>query len=286
MGVRPIAVAICLLFTTTARAEELARDTVLGSADTIRGGEAPGLVAFTFDDGPRPGTTDKVIDALLEYDVPATFFVVGKRLKGKRAQPARDLVAKMIEHGFEVGNHSFSHPNLKALNARKNAWQLDETSKLIAAATGKSVGLFRAPFGAVGKATAAHAASRGLTIVDWSIDSLDWKKPKEARMRKAIVDGIFRENGGVVLMHDTKKLTAKSIRQILDDLEAGNCARLAAGEAAIVPVSIHYFLRDDDQPRTIPPEVEARTQRYRDALPARCDARAREQAPEQQVATP
>lgn len=270
------------MISSTARADEVETDPILGRADTIRGSEAPGLVAFTFDDGPRPGTTDKVIDALVDYDIPATFFVVGHRLKGKRAQPSRDLVARMVEAGFEIGNHSFSHPNLATLDTKKNAWQLDETSKLIATLTGKVVGLFRAPFGAVGKATAAHAAKRGLTIVDWSIDSTDWKKPKEERMRKAIVDGIFRENGGVVLMHDTKKLTARSIPQILDDLEAGNCARLAAGEAAIIPVSIHYFLRDGDQPRAVPTEVEARTQRYRDGLPSRCEARSKEQ----QVATP
>ena len=286
MGLRSIAVAICLVFVSVeaARAEEidLEPDPVLGGADTIKGGEAPGLVAFTFDDGPNPGTTDEVMDALVEFDVPATFFVVGRRLEGKRAEAARALVGRMVELGFEVGNHSYSHPNLRGLDAKKNAWQVDETSKLIAELTGKAVGLFRAPFGAVGKATTAHSRKRGLTIVDWSIDSLDWKKPKEAKMRKAIVDGIFRENGGVVLMHDTKKLTAKSVRRILDDLEAANCERLAAGEVAVIPVSIHYFLRDDDQPRAVPPEVEARTQRYREGLPARCEARSKEQ----QVATP
>ena len=282
MGLRWIAVAISLLVCAPVHAEDLAKDPVLGDSDKIGGGEAPGLVAFTFDDGPNPGTTDKVIDALLAYDVPATFFVVGRRLQGKKQQPSRDLVARMIEHGFEVGNHSFSHPNLAKIDAKKNAWQIDHTSKLIAELTGRAVGLFRAPFGSLGKATAAHVARRGMTVVEWSIDSLDWRNPKEPKMRKAIVDGIFRENGGVVLMHDTKKLTAGSIHQILDDLEARNCERVAGGEAAIIPVSIHYFLRDGDQPRAIPTEVEARTQRYRDGLAARCEARSTEQT----VATP
>lgn len=251
-----------------------AENAVLGGADVVEGDEAPGLVAFTFDDGPKVGTTDVVIDALLAYDVPATFFVVGKRLRGKRAQPARDLLARMIEHGFDVGNHSFSHPNLAQLDAKKNAAQIDRTNELIAELTGGPVGLFRAPFGALGKATRAHAASHKLTIVEWSIDSLDWRRPKADRMRKAVIEGIVRENGGVVLMHDTKKLTARTIAGILDDLEALNCERLAGGEAPIVPVSIHYFLRDGDRPRVVPPEVEARTQRYRESLPDRCAARA------------
>ena len=65
------------------------------------------------------------------------------------------------------------------------------------------------------------------------------------------------------------------IAGILDDLEAGNCARLAAGDAPVVPVSLHYFLRDADGPRPVPAEVAARTQRYVDGLPARCTARSK-----------
>jgi peptidoglycan/xylan/chitin deacetylase (PgdA/CDA1 family) len=248
-------------------------DPGLGGGDRIRGDEAPGLVAFTFDDGPKPGTTDRVIDALVAYDVPATFFVVGRRLRGKRAQPARDLIARMLAHDFEVGNHSFSHENLARLDAKGNAEQVDRASQAIGELTGRPVGLFRAPYGAVGKATAAHARKRRLTTVDWSIDSLDWKRPTAARMRQRVVERIFADDGGVVLLHDTKQVTADTIAQILDDLEAGNCARLAAGQAIVVPVSIHYFLRDRGTARAIPAAVEARTRRYREGLPARCRAR-------------
>lgn len=258
-----------------AEARALAADPVLGGARTIRGGEAPGMVAFTFDDGPRAGTTDKVIDALLAYDVPATFFVVGHRITGKRADDARALVARMVEHGFLVGNHTWSHPHLRALGDRRVAAEIDGTTAAIHGLTGAAVGLFRPPYGAHGKRSAAHATHRQLTSVLWSIDSSDWRKPRAARMRKAIVEAIFADDGGVVLMHDTKPLTAQTIAGILDDLEAGNCARLAAGDAPVVPVSLHYFLRDADGPRPVPAEVAARTQRYVDGLPARCTARSK-----------
>jgi peptidoglycan-N-acetylglucosamine deacetylase len=261
----------------SAAAAAATTDSVLGHSAPISGDEAPGMVAFTFDDGPKPGTTDAVIDALVAYDVPATFFVVGRRLVGKKAQASRDLVTRMVELGFDVGNHSYDHPNLRTIAAKKVASQVDRTNEVVARLIGKPVGLFRAPYGAHSKASHAHVAKRGMTVVDWSIDSTDWKRPKAAKMRKAIVDAIFRDNGGVVLMHDTKTLTATTIAGILDDVEARNCARLAAGEPIVVPTSLHYFLRDGKTARAVPDEVEARTQRYRDGLPARCEGRGGEQ---------
>jgi peptidoglycan/xylan/chitin deacetylase (PgdA/CDA1 family) len=251
-----------------------APDDGLGGAATIRGDEAPGVVAFTFDDGPKPGPTDAVLDALQAYDVPGAFFLVGRRLAGKRGQAPRELVARMLAQGHLVGNHTWSHQRLPDVDDATAAAELDRASAAIRRATGSRPTLFRPPFGAHSAASTRHAASGRLTTVLWSIDSLDWKRPSADRMRAAVVDAIVAENGGVVLMHDTKQLTADTLPGILDDLEARNCARLAAGQPAIVPVSLHYFARDRRAPRPVPPEVEARTQRYRDGLPARCAARA------------
>jgi peptidoglycan/xylan/chitin deacetylase (PgdA/CDA1 family) len=285
MGVRWIAALATMLLYTAAPAHAEDAITIpaatpeepvasaLGRGERIDGDEAPGLVAFTFDDGPRVGTTDKVIDALLAYDVPATFFVVGHRLTGDQNEGARELLLRMQEEGFLVGNHTFSHAHLPSLEKKKLTFQIDHTTKVIEELLGEPIGLFRAPFGSFSKAASAHVARGGLTVVDWTIDSLDWRKPKPGKMRDAIIAGIVRENGGVVLLHDTKQLTANSIASILDALEAKNCERLAAGETPIVPVSLHYFLRDGGQPRAVPPEVEERTQRYRDELPSRCEAR-------------
>ncbi len=263
-----------LVVGATAHADEPAQPkAALGGADQIDGEELDGYVAFTFDDGPKMSTTPKVIDALVAYDVPAAFFVCGNRLYGKKHQKERDLLAKMVELGFDIGNHTYSHPQLKGLADKKMVWEIDRTSNLIAQYTGKPNEMFRPPFGSPSKASTKHLASQGLTSVLWSIDSSDWRKPKDERMRKAVVDGIFAEHGGVVLFHDTKKITARTIHGILDDLEAANCKRLADGEAIIAPVSLHYFVRDGGVARPIPAEVEARTQRYRDNLPGRCKAR-------------
>jgi peptidoglycan/xylan/chitin deacetylase (PgdA/CDA1 family) len=255
---------------------DLAADPVVGGAEHVDGDEAPGMVAFTFDDGPQIGTTEKILAALVEYDVPAAFFVVGKHLDPKRrrnAVKASKLLKKIASMGFLVGNHTYGHAHVTTLDKKKLAWQIDHTTKQIRAATGTSIGLFRPPYGGLNDKTDDFLAARGLTAVKWNLDSRDWEGATASEMEEKSLADIRRKNGGVILFHDTKKVTAKTIAKILDDLEEYNCKRLDAGKSIIQPVSLHYFLRDGGKPRKVPPEVEKRTQAYKDGLPDRCDAR-------------
>ena len=257
----------------------LAIDPVLGHAQRIDGDEAAGVVAFTFDDGPNPGTTPLVIDALEKYDVPASFFIVARRIAGKLGARSRDLLAREDREGFTIGCHSWSHKNLKHSTKADAAIEVDQAQKTIAKQLGRPIGLFRPPYGSLGGAAAVDVFHRGLTDTLWSIDTLDWQARNADKLRKKVVRMILAQDGGVVLMHDTKQITAHIIPLVLDDLEAENCARLARGAKPIVPVSIHYFLTDGARvhgkgtPRPVPAEVAARTAAYEAALPARCAAR-------------
>ncbi len=119
-----------------------------------------------------------------------------------------------------------------------------------------------------------HLSNRGYTEVRWSVDSKDFVKSMTKGLRKRVVDEVIEENGGVVLMHDTKFATANNIAGILDDLEKENCRRLKANGKPIIPVSLHYFMRDENgEEREIPPDARARTEQYVSALPDRCAAR-------------
>jgi hypothetical protein len=98
---------------------------------------------------------------------------------------------------------------------------------------------------------------------------------------------ITKQNGGIVLMHDVKPITAKIIADVLDDLEAENCTRLAAKAEPIWPVSLHYFLRDGKNHRAIPADVQKRTDAYKAGLAGRCAKRpVPEKAPEKAAAKP
>ncbi len=251
----------------------LTADPLLAKADKVDGDEMTGVVAFTFDDGPNPATTPQVIDALEKYNIPATFFIVTQRINGKLGAKSRDILARELAEGFLVGSHSVTHPNLGKGNDKLFDKEIDASIRTLAVQANRPIGLFRPPYGSMNKGGRVRLKSLGLTEVQWSVDTLDWRAHDAARLRKKVVSMILKQKGGVVLMHDVKPITAKVIPQVLDDLEAENCRRLGAQEEPIVPVSLHYFLRDKKTVRALPDDVKARTEAYKLALPARCAMR-------------
>jgi peptidoglycan/xylan/chitin deacetylase (PgdA/CDA1 family) len=251
----------------------LSNDPRLGKADRIDGDELKGMVAFTFDDGPNPSTTPAVIDALEKYNIPATFFIVSQRLLGKNGEKSREVLARQIAAGFIVESHSFSHPNLKGASSKTLAKEVDVALRILAKEAAKPIGMFRPPYGAIDGNGRGWLKRRGLTEVRWSVDTLDWRARDAQRLRKKVIKMIIAQQGGVVLMHDVKPITAKVVAEIFDDLEAENCRLLAEKQEPILPVSLHYFVFDKKKPRAIPDDVKKRTEAYRAALPARCSKR-------------
>jgi len=257
--------------------KSLTDDPILGNSPRINGDEVHGVVAFTFDDGPNPETTPAVIDALEKYDIPATFFIVTQRLLGKHGAAPRDLLTHELADHFMVGSHSVSHKLLKTAGPDLVAKEMDASFRTLAKEADRPIGLFRPPYGALSGAGRARLRQLGVTEVIWSIDTLDWKAHDPDKLRKKVLTMILHDNGGVVLMHDVKPITAKIIAGVLDDLEAENCSRLAAKPAKepIWPVSLHYFLRDaKNTSRPVPAEVQKRTDAYKAGLPNRCKNRA------------
>jgi peptidoglycan/xylan/chitin deacetylase (PgdA/CDA1 family) len=262
--------------TTTTAPDEVKwtdREPVLGDAQRVDGDEGGDVIAFTFDDGPNETTTPVVLEALKTYGIPATFFVVTKRLRGKVGRPRRELVLRELAEGHLVGSHTVSHPNLRSLGKAAVVKEIDQSLKTLTGITKAPIGMFRPPFGALGGTGAAQLAKRNLTDVRWELDSYDFRTPNPRKLRKRVAKMIEAGGRGVILFHDTKQSTSKAIVDILDDLEAMNCARLDAGQEPVLPVTLHYFLRDHGKQRPVPPEVAAKTQAYRDGLPARCSAR-------------
>jgi peptidoglycan/xylan/chitin deacetylase (PgdA/CDA1 family) len=252
-----------------------ARAPRLGGARTIRGRETSGYVTFTFDDGPNKETTTQILDALDRYDVPATFFVVGRRFVGEKeaAQEGRSVLHDIVRRGHLIGNHTAAHKNLRKLSAKAARDAIESNARALRDELGGAIQLFRPPYGQSTSAVKAFVRKRGDTTVLWSIDPRDFSKRKGMRdsLRRRVVNAIFEKEGGVVLLHDTKSWTAETVPLILRDLEASNCQRIQARQKPIVPVSLHYFLQDKDgSPRPIPPEIQRRTDQYVKNLTFRC----------------
>jgi peptidoglycan/xylan/chitin deacetylase (PgdA/CDA1 family) len=167
-------------------------------------------------------------------------------------------------------NHTCSHAGLPARAPAARDDELDRLAAFVAAETGQSPTIVRPPYGASSPRLRAALTARGLTEIRWNIDPRDWAFTDPASLRAAIVAAIVEAGGGIVVLHDTEKVTALALPGVLDDLAAWNCTRVRRGKPPIIPVSLHYFLRDGDQPRPVPAEVEARTRRHREALVTRC----------------
>lgn len=159
-------------------------------------------IALTFDDGPDPRWTPRVLEVLRKHDVPATFFVVGSM-----AARHKSLVRDIHESGSELGVHTYTHADLGGVAPWRRALELDQTQLALVGAAGITTRLFRPPFSSSpdalddpGYDVVRAAAERGYLSVLSDIDSRDWEKPGvESIVRNATPPA---GEGGVVLLHD------------------------------------------------------------------------------------
>jgi cellulose synthase/poly-beta-1,6-N-acetylglucosamine synthase-like glycosyltransferase/peptidoglycan/xylan/chitin deacetylase (PgdA/CDA1 family)/spore germination protein YaaH len=201
-----------------------------------RTGDQPGKIALTFDDGPDPVLTPQILDILKEKGVKATFFVVGEN-----GQSNPEIVRRAAAEGHEIGNHSFTHPNLAEVPTRVTDVELNATERLIEALTGHSTRLFRAPyFGDAEPRTpdeivpTVQAQSLGYISVGLHLDPDDWKLRNDdgsPHTADEIVDEIVQqaavttpeERGNIVLLHDSggdRSATVEALPKLIDTLRA------------------------------------------------------------------
>jgi peptidoglycan-N-acetylglucosamine deacetylase len=195
-----------------------------------RTGWNPGQVALTFDDGPDPQWTPQILDILKSEKVTATFFIIGQN---GQANPG--LVKRIVAEGHEIGNHSYTHPNLGEIPGRITELELNATQRLIESLTGRSTRLFRAPyFGDAEPQTpdevepAAIANRLGYIIVGLRVDPDDWAIPGTDAIVERTLAGIenpnLDERGQVVLLHDgggDRAQTVAALPKLIDKLRAG-----------------------------------------------------------------
>lgn len=215
-----------------------AKDGSLASVDFVRlpspyvvarTGYKPGEVALTFDDGPDPEWTPRILDILKREHVPATFFIIGEN-----ALTERPLLERMVREGHEVGSHTYTHPNLAGATDSETAFQLNTTQRLFQAFTGRSLRLFRAPYFGDAEPTTAdeiepalQAQNRGYTSVGLHVDPGDWKRPGVQTIIDETIKGVEASNversGNIVLLHDAggnRAQTVAALPVIIETLRA------------------------------------------------------------------
>jgi peptidoglycan/xylan/chitin deacetylase (PgdA/CDA1 family) len=168
------------------------------------------VIALTFDDGPWPNTTAKVLDILKKNRIKSTFFVVGQNVKNYP-----DLTKQIVADGHIIANHTWHHW-YHQMNAQAAAYEVANTGDIIYQTTGVRTSLFRPPGGIMNNGVAAYAKNNKYAVIMWSADSMDYSRPAVPRL----MNNIFREAkpGGIVLMHDgggDRSNTVKALPEII-----------------------------------------------------------------------
>ncbi len=169
-------------------------------------------VAISFDAAWGADKTAKIVELLDEYSVGATFFLVGFWV-----DKYPDEVKLIHEHGYEIGTHSNTHPDLAKMSAEAVNLELTESIKKINAVVDTKVELFRAPFGAYNNTVLDMATSLGLQTIQWDVDSLDWKGLSGAEISKRVLSRV--KNGSIVLFHNNSDHILDALPIILDRLK-------------------------------------------------------------------
>lgn len=177
------------------------------------------MCAITFDDGPTAFTA-RLLDSLREEGIHATFFLLGQRIKQRP-----DLVRRMMEEGHEVGNHSYSHPNMHKLSPAARHYEMEQTNVLLRE-LGAAPRYFRPPYGKYDGALARMARDMDMDMVMWTTDSRDWKRRPADYRNLPTFSGLHmrpEEMRGVFLFHDTQQSTVQDVKRIVRDLRQGGC---------------------------------------------------------------
>jgi peptidoglycan-N-acetylglucosamine deacetylase len=184
----------------------------------LRGSLNENKVALTFDDGPDRRFTPQVLNVLNEYQVKATFF-----LMGARAAEHSDIVRRMHAEGHAIGNHTYWHPNLTEESLERVQWEVTSTDEVLAQIVGYRPRLFRPPYGALNREIVELMRQMGYSVILWNVDSLDWKQ-----LGTPVISDIVLANtepGSIILMHDggdwTMDLsgTVNSLHEIIPHLQ-------------------------------------------------------------------
>lgn len=202
-------------------------------------------VVLTFDDGPDPQYTPRILDILKKNNVKASFFVVGEN-----AEVNPDIIERIYKEGHEIGNHTFTHPNIAEVSELTTKMELNATQRLVEELTGHSMVMFRPPYVADAEPSTQEeivpilrAQKEGYTMIGELIDPRDWESPKPDVIVKRIGEQLHL--GNVILLHDAgghRENTIKALPNIIKELKNKGYKFVTIGELlgknrdAIMPV--------------------------------------------------
>jgi peptidoglycan/xylan/chitin deacetylase (PgdA/CDA1 family) len=177
------------------------------------------MIALTFDDGPSK-YTQELLDVLNENDAAATFFVLGMQV-----DKYKETICRMVEEGHQIGNHSYDHKRLTALNDEELYNEINRTDNTVYETALYKPFLVRPPYGATSEKLLEKLQK---PIIKWSIDSRDWESRNAEEISKIILDNA--KDGDIVLMHDLYESTIEASKAIIPELIKRGFQLVTVGE--------------------------------------------------------
>lgn len=173
-------------------------------------------IALTFDDGPHPRYTARILDLLEKYDIKATFFMIGSNVKNYP-----ELAKRVAEEGHEIGSHTYSHPHMLGITPLRLIEEIKETEAVLLENGIPRPTLFRPPEGYRTKEQCHVLSDAGYRVVVWSLDTHDWKSTPSSDIVRFVIDNV--KGGDILLFHDYisgQNTTITALEQIIPKLLA------------------------------------------------------------------
>lgn len=170
-------------------------------------------IAITFDVAWENSNTEELIQILKDNDAKATFFITGDW-----CDRYPDDVRKFYEAGHEIENHSDKHPHVLGANVNDLIADTRECSRKIKMLTGEEPTLYRAPYGEFDDSLITTLDGMGMQVIQWDVDSVDWKKPSAADIKKKVIKGV--KPGSILLFHNDLENTTEALPEILKELKS------------------------------------------------------------------
>lgn len=171
------------------------------------------MIALTFDDGPNPDTTGKLLDALEENNARATFFMLGDHINSGKA----DIIKRMKDLGCDLGSHTYAHKQLTKLTGSALSDEFTKTEDNLKEVAGEGACCVRPPYGAYNDATREEAKKCGQPIILWSIDTLDWKTKNVDSIYSEVIDKVV--DGDILLFHDIYETSVDAVIKLIPKLQ-------------------------------------------------------------------
>ena len=195
------------------------------------------ILAMTFDDGPHPSLTPKLLDILKERNIKCTFFLIGRQVK---MYP--DIVRRIVAEGHELGNHTWTHCSLTSRSDAQIRSEMQQSADAVYEVAGVRPQLMRPPYGAINSRIKDMIFSEfGYATIMWSVDPMDWRRPGVSVVTSRLVNGAHP--GAIMLAHDIHPPTIQAMPAMFDQLIAKGyqfvtVSQLMNLEKAFMPVGV------------------------------------------------